>query len=141
MTNWSYFLYIHICSFYSYKSVLFYNLNMNKTDIINLVNTFATTTNQQPEMPVAAKIIYVVLGILFCLGCGLLIWYYFNKKDEWERTRSSYEKYKAGSFKGFWGRMRAPIIVFLAVLLLILGIFFVGAGLLEWVPHNDIVGP
>ncbi len=114
---------------------------MNKTDIINLVNTLATTGNTQQEMPVAAKVIYVILGILLCVGCGLLIWYYFNKKDEWERTRSSYEKYKAGSFKGFWGRMRAPIIVFLSVLLLILGIFFVGAGLLGWVPHNDIVGP
>lgn len=91
------------------------------------------------DMPLEARIIYIVFGIIFSIVCGLLIWYYFSKKDYWERTRDAYDKHSAGSFKGYWGRMRPAIVLFVAVTFLIVGIAFVAMGVFEISPADDIV--
>ncbi len=67
----------------------------------------------------------LIIGLLFCVGCGILLWVYFMNRSRWSSELPEYDKYSTGTFKGFWERYRSAIVLFLAVVLLIVGVAFI----------------
>lgn len=74
---------------------------------------------------------FVITGLIFIIITAVLIWLYFVFKGRSERLREyTKEQGKSlGSFKGFWGTYSGAIVLFLSIVFLILGIYFIWMGI------------
>ncbi|BDU67777.1 MAG: hypothetical protein TYPL_4300 [Candidatus Tyloplasma litorale] len=81
---------------------------------------------------------YLVIGFIFLIICIWLLWYYFTHKQEMRNLKDSTNHRSAGSFVGFWGRYKASILVFLAIVFLILLISFLLMGFFGYEPDNGL---
>lgn len=108
---------------------------MNKELLIDIMNRsggiFSSTADWTDWL-------MIIIGLVFCVFTALLMWLYFDKKHEWSETSSHYEQYSVGSFKGMWGRMRGPIVLFVAVVCLLIGIAFIYSGCTGVIPDSGI---
>ncbi len=86
--------------------------------------------------------LYIIIGFAMIAVCLYLIWLYFDLKNSGELLRVESQQYKAGSFKGFWGRYRGAIIAFSAAVFLIVGFTMLLVGFFgyEYVGMGDIFG-
>lgn len=73
----------------------------------------------------------LILGLVFAGLAAWFIWIYFDKKHEWTAARPEYDRYKSGSYKGFWLRYRLAVVAFLAAVFFIFAITFVLLGLFD----------
>lgn len=96
---------------------------------------FSSLTN----LSLLQQIVYGFVGLFFIVISALLIWYYYRSYLDNESLKIKYADYSPWSFKGYWGRYKNNIIMFLAIVFAIIGTLFFGA-ILGIVVYNDIFG-
>ncbi len=79
----------------------------------------------------------LILAIALLIFSIFLILYYFKTKAKSQLLREKTKDLSAGSFAGFWGRYRGAIILFSAVVLIIISIYFVYGSIFGYLPEYN----
>ncbi len=100
-----------------------YNIFSNYLEI----DFYGNGLNDEPSK--AQIISFGVVGLLLILLGAMFIWWFFSAKAAKKESKASVADLPPWSFKGFWGRYKTEVLLFLLTISLLIGLALLAASI------------